>query len=53
MTLLELAQNLGLDLKKTSHTKGGEYHSACPGCGEGVDRFVIWPEHQSLLVPQV
>ena len=45
MTLLELAQDLGLDFKKTSHCKGGEYHSACPACGEGVDRFVIWPEH--------
>lgn len=44
MRLLELAQDLGLDLKKTSNCKGGEYHSACPSCGEGVDRFVIWPE---------
>jgi hypothetical protein len=44
MTLLELAQNLGFDLKKTSNCKGGEYHSACPACGEGIDRFVIWSE---------
>jgi DNA primase len=44
MTLLELAQDLGMDLKKTSLCKGGEYHGACPSCGEGVDRFVIWPE---------
>ena len=44
MTLLELAQEIGLDLKKTSNSKGGEYHSACPHCGEGLDRFVIWPE---------
>ncbi len=43
MTLLELAQDLGLDTKKTSHCKGGEYHAACPSCGEGKDRFVIWP----------
>lgn len=44
MTLLDLAQDLGLNTKKTSHSKGGEFHSACPACGEGVDRFVIWPE---------
>ncbi len=44
MTLLELAQDLGLDPKKTSNSKGGEYHSPCPGCGEGADRFMIWPE---------
>lgn len=44
MELLDLAQELGLNLKKTSNSKGGEYHSSCPNCGEGVDRFVIWSE---------
>lgn len=44
MKLLELAQELGLDLKKTSNSKGGEYHGACPGCREGENRFMIWPE---------
>lgn len=44
MTLLELVNDFGLDLKKTSNSRGGEYHSACPGCGEGLDRFVIWPQ---------
>ncbi|EFK11201.1 zinc-binding domain of primase-helicase [delta proteobacterium NaphS2] len=29
--------------KKVSSTKGGEYHSPCPGCG-GTDRFHVWPE---------
>lgn len=42
--LLELAHDFGLHLKKTSNSKGGEYHSACPSCGEGFDRFLIWPE---------
>lgn len=44
MKSLELAQDLGLDLKMTSHSKGGEYHSACPACGDGVNRFMVWPE---------
>jgi DNA primase len=44
MTLLELVQDFGLDLKKTSNCKGGEYHSACPACGEGVNRFAVWPQ---------
>lgn len=44
MKLLELASELGLELKRTSSNKGGEYHSACPACGEGKDRFVIWPQ---------
>lgn len=43
MLLLELVEDYGLDLKKTSNGKGGEYHSACPKCGEGFDRFVVWP----------
>ena len=32
--------------KKASSTKGGEYHSPCPGCG-GDDRFHVWPEENS------
>lgn len=44
MMLLELAYDLGLDPKKTSNSRGGEYHSSCPGCGDGIDRFVIWPK---------
>ena len=44
MTLLELAYDLGLNLRKTSNNRGGEYHSACPACGNGTDRFVVWPQ---------
>jgi DNA primase len=43
MLLLELARDYGLDLKRTPNAKGGEYHSACPKCGEGFDRFIMWP----------
>lgn len=44
MGLLELATDLGLNIKKTSNSRGGEYHSSCPACKEGVDRFVLWPK---------
>jgi DNA primase len=40
MIMLELAMQVGLNPKKVSSTKGGEYHSSCPGCG-GKDRFRI------------
>lgn len=39
--LLDLACDVGLHPTRTSSTKGGEYHSACPACG-GKDRFMIW-----------
>lgn len=42
--LIELASDYGLNVRRTSNSKGGEYHSGCPACGEGVDRFVIWQE---------
>ena len=41
MSLLQLAQELSLTPKRTSSTKGGEYHSPCPKFG-GKDRFIIW-----------
>ncbi len=41
MSLLHIAQEFGLELKKTSPSGGGEYHSSCPKCG-GDDRFMIW-----------
>jgi len=44
MTLLALAHDLRIELKKTSNCRGGEYHGACPSCGDGIDRFVIWPQ---------
>lgn len=43
MNLLELSQEKGLDPRRVSSTKGGEYSSSCPGCGSGEDRFRIWP----------
>lgn len=41
--LIELVQELGIEPKRTSSCNGGEYHSPCPRCDSGVDRFVIWP----------
>ncbi len=43
MNLLDLAEELGLKPRKTSASRGGEYHCPCPGCG-GDDRFMFWPE---------
>src|SRR5690242_16295494 len=43
MDLLELAEKVFLIPKRTSTTNGGEYHSACPRCQAGEDRFIIWP----------
>lgn len=43
MNLIDLAQEKGLEPKRTSSHGGGEYHSACPNCQEGTDRFAIWP----------
>lgn len=43
MNVLELLQADGLAPRKVSGSKGGEYHSPCPGCG-GTDRFHCWPE---------
>jgi DNA primase len=41
MGVLSFAKEDGLNPKKVASTKGGEYHSPCPGCG-GKDRFIIW-----------
>lgn len=43
MNVLDLVNRQGIELKKAAASKGGEYHSACPGCG-GQDRFCVWPE---------
>lgn len=43
MSILELIRKHGIEPKKASSTKGGEYASSCPGCG-GKDRFRVWPE---------
>ena len=42
MTLFDLAQNDGLELRKVATTCGGEYAGPCPQCG-GRDRFRVWP----------
>lgn len=34
---------MGLGPKKTSASRGGEYHCPCPSCG-GKDRFMFWPK---------
>lgn len=41
MNLLDLANELNLNPKRLASK---EYHSACPGCNAGRDRFIIWPE---------
>src|ERR1700722_1242354 len=41
MEILLMAKEDGLNPKKVASTRGGEYHSPCPGCG-GKDRFIIW-----------
>lgn len=38
--LVELAQQIGIDPKKVSVSRGGIFHSPCPYCG-GKDRFTI------------
>lgn len=43
MNVLDLLRRHGIEPKKASSTKGGEYASPCPGCG-GKDRFRVWPE---------
>jgi len=46
LNVLELLKEKGFEPKKAASTKGGEYHSPCPGCG-GVDRFHVWPDQNS------
>lgn len=48
INVLELLEKYSMTIRKGSSTKGGEYHSACPGCGDGgkgldSDRFHVWP----------
>lgn len=43
MNLLDLAEEMGMEPRKTSTSRGGEYHCPCPGCA-GDDRFMFWPE---------
>lgn len=47
MNVLDMLEKNGIVAKKASSTNGGEYHSACPGCGDTSkphsDRFHVWP----------
>ena len=49
INILDLLRECGIETRKASGSKGGEYHSACPGCGDGgkgprrSDRFHAWP----------
>ena len=51
MGVLFFAKEDGLNPKKVSSTKGGEYHSPCPGCG-GEDRFIIWDKSNRYFCRQ-
>ena len=42
MDVLTLLVEKGIEPKRVSSTRGGEFHSPCPTCG-GVDRFHVWP----------
>ena len=44
MVILSLLEQLGWSPKRTASTNGGEYHSPCPNCMEGIDRLCIWPK---------
>jgi hypothetical protein len=55
----ELLENSGIIPFRAGTTHGGEYHSSCPGCGDGAprsreqgpsDRFQIWPEKPEGVV---
>ena len=43
LNIHDLLQSKGITPVQVSTTNGGEYHSACPGCG-GVTRFCTWPD---------
>lgn len=51
MGILALVREDGLDPKKVASTRGGEYHSPCPGCG-GKDRFIIWDKLNRYMCRQ-
>ncbi len=53
MNIKELLESHGITPFRAGNKHGGEYHSACPGCGDGSprrpdqgppDRFQIWPD---------
>lgn len=44
--IISLVEQKGLQLRRVSSSKGGEFACACPMCGgdERSDRFRVWPE---------
>ncbi|PIS00292.1 MAG: hypothetical protein COT84_08470 [Chlamydiae bacterium CG10_big_fil_rev_8_21_14_0_10_35_9] len=51
MTILDILRNKGIEANKVSNSKGGEYHSPCPGCG-GNDRFIVWVDQNRYYCRQ-
>ncbi len=49
--LLGLIHQMGINPKRVSSTKGGEYKSPCPSCG-GEDRFTIQPAQDYYICRQ-
>jgi len=47
MNIIDLIQADGFTLKRQATTNGGEYAGPCPFCGEGKDRFRVWPEQKN------
>ena len=48
MNVIDLVRRKGIEPRRASSAKGGEWHSSCPICGDGgkgaaSDRFHIWP----------
>ncbi|MEM4721690.1 MAG: primase-helicase zinc-binding domain-containing protein [Candidatus Methanomethylicaceae archaeon] len=44
MDIMALLSSDGYQLKRLASTRGGEYAGPCPFCGEGKDRFRVWPQ---------
>lgn len=42
MNIMDALSTAGVEAKKVSSSKGGEYSGPCPSCG-GRDRFRVWP----------
>jgi len=51
MDIIDTLSELGLELRKTSNTNGGEWHGPCPFCKEGKDRFFVTPNHPNYKEP--
>ncbi len=48
MNVIDLLKEMGVQPRRVASSKGGEYHSPCPGPAcEGKDRFCVWPAEGS------